>query len=220
MPPARAWPAIRAGLITVVLAAQVLDAVPLPELRPRHLQEPVARAEIARWTKLFNELGASVTEEEVTAHALAVGGVAGRFRAAFLKPWAPLRRWTGTGQSWGLFAYPYPDAGRLVVEGLSAERERVVLYQAPGEGEPWLVRRLEYRRVRGVYDDAGDRARPRAVYRSLARWVAREVFARHPELDTVEVRLDLVWATLPGAGEEPPQKRRHVRSFRRSEVMP
>lgn len=214
------WPAARAVLIAVVLVLQLLDAIPLPELKKKHLAEPVAKAEIKRWTQLFNDLGAGVTEAEVTERALAVGGAMGRFRKTVLRPWAPFRHWTGTGQNWGLFAYPYPDAGRLVVDGLTPGKERVTLYQAPGDGEDWLVRRLEYRRVRGIYDDAGDRAKPRALYKALARAVSIEVFERHPELDAVEVRLDLVWAVVPGEGEEPAQKRRHVRKFYRDKVMP
>ena len=217
---ARAWPAVRTALITGVLLLQVLDTVPLPRVTEEDLRWPVAQAELARWTAVGNRLGLDLTETETAELALSLGAGASRARKAVLGPTWPFRRITGTGQAWGLFAYPDPLAGRLVISGRADDEPFVELYRAPGEGEPWLVDLVEYRRIRGIYDDNGDRPRPGGTYRAFTRWLARRILQRHPELDEVELRLDLVEIHLPGAAPEPSEQRRHVRVERRDELRP
>lgn len=219
MPPGR-WPAVRALLIGAVLVVQLLDAIPLPEISRKDLRWPIAKAEVKRWTQLARDLGMDVDEDDTEDLALALGGGAGRFRKTVLGPTRPFRRITGTGQAWGLFAYPDPFAGRLIISGRTDDEAAVELYRAPGEGEAWLIELVEYRRIRGIYDDNGDRPRPGGMHRALTRWVSRRVFERHPEFDEVEIRLDLVEVHLPGGEPEPPEVRRHVRVERREELSP
>ena len=209
----RTWPAVRALLISVVLVAQWVDALPLPELRARDLQHPIAQDEVTRWTTLLNDLGVSLTEEELVARALVVGEGATRFRRASMAPLRPLKRLTGTGQSWGLFAYPDPYAGRLVIEAREKNGAWQVLFSAPGSSSDDLSRLMRYRRVRGIYDDNGDRPKPGSLYNRFVDWVAWDLFQSRPDLDAVQVRLDLVRIIPPGTGEgEPiPDKRRHAR---------
>jgi hypothetical protein len=214
------WPAVRAGLIGLVIFVQALDAIPLPEISRRDLRWPIAKAEVTRWTGLAQDLGMDVTEDDTEELALALGGGAGRFRKTVLGPTRPFRRITGTGQAWGLFAYPDPFAGRLIISGRTDDADFVELYRAPGQGEPWLVDLVEYRRIRGIYDDNGDRPRPGGTYKALTRWISRRVVERHPEFDEVEIRLDLVEVHLPGEDPEPPEARRHVRVERREELLP
>ena len=216
----RRWAGVRAALIGVVLIVQLLDAIPLPEISRRDLRWPIAQAEVTRWTRLAQDLGMDIEESDTEDLALALGGGAGRFRKAVLGPTRPFRRVTGTGQAWGLFAYPDPFAGRLVISGRTDDAAPIELYRAPGQGEAWLVDLVEYRRIRGIYDDNGDRPRPGGMHRALTRWIARRVLARHPEFDEVEIRLDLVEVHLPGGEPEPPEQRRHVRVERREELAP
>ena len=199
-------------LIGIVLLSQWLDALPLPELRKKDLQYPVAQDEITRWTGVINSLGVAVTEEEVVTLALEMGRIAIAFRQHTMAPLRPLKRLTGTGQSWGLFAYPDPYAGRLVVDVREGKGEWVTRFSAPGTiGADRLSQLLRYRRVRGIYDDIGDRPKPGATYSRFADWVAWEVFTESPEITAVQIRLDLVHVTLPGEGEALPEKRRHAR---------
>jgi len=211
---------VRALLIFVVICLQWADAVPLPELKKRDLENPIAQAELDRWTGVLNDLGVDIEREELLERALVVGDATRSARRAVLRPWAPFRRITGTGQGWGLFAYPDPFAGRLtIVERPMGEDTWRDYYLAPAPASDGLTAALLYRRVRGVWDDAGDRPRPRKVYDHFVDWIARHRFVADPSLGAVEVRLDLHRVLLPNEGEESPDKRRHARMRERAELM-
>ncbi len=215
---ARAWPSLRALILTAVLLAQIADAIPLPELHEKDLRHPVAKAELKRWTRTLNGWGLPITEAELAARGLAVGNVATRARQAVLRPWRPFRTLTGTGQSWGLFAFPESHVGRLVIRARAADGDWEELFRAPEDGDGGLLsQRLHFRRVRGIYDDACDRPRPGPLWRRFSRWVAREVFEERPELDEVEVRIDLEHVVPPGRGEPDPPRVYHARLELRQE---
>ncbi len=215
-----AWAKVRALLIFFVICLQWADAVPLPELKKRDLENPIAQAELDRWTGVLNGLGVSIGREELLERALVVGDATRSARRAVLRPWAPFRRLTGTGQGWGLFAYPDPFAGRLtIVERLEGEDAWRDYYLAPAPASDGLTAALRYRRVRGVWDDAGDRPRPRKVYDHFVDWIAHRRFSADPSLGAIEVRLDLHRVLRPDQGEEPPDKRRHARMRERADVM-
>ena len=214
-----AWAWVRACLITGVLTLQLLDAIPLPELRRHHLANPVAKQELKRWSGILTELGHPTSPEQLAEVGLDIGQLAGTFRKKVLKPWHPLRRLTGTGQSWGLFAYPEPASGRLVVDGIGPGGTQT-LYSAPGGKGDRLEGLLEYRRIRGIYDDGGDRPRPRRIYQRFVEFVAARVFEEHPELTAVEVRLDLHPIIPPGQGDPVPDTPRHARRIQRADSEP
>ncbi len=208
---------LRAAAIGLVLLAQALDATPLPELRESHLRNPVAWDEIERWSGLLTDAGLPTSPEELLQFGLGLGEGSRAFRKHLLRPWWPFRRLTGTGQSWGLFAYPDPYAGRLTVNGRAAGGEWFELYRAPtGRGDR-LEAQLEYRRVRGVYDDAGDRPKPRKVQSRLNAWIAAEVFAHDPELDEVEIYFERARVVRPDRRKRPPEVEERAREvFHRS----
>jgi hypothetical protein len=206
------WDHLRAALLAGLLIIQAADAIPLPELKPRHLANPVAKVELRRWAHILTDLGRPTSPDEVRDFGLRLGGLTTVFRRAVLGPWRPLRTLTGTGQSWGLFAYPEPQAGRLIVEGRREGEPFVPVFRAGELEEGELGPMLRYRRLRGVWDDAGDRPQPRAVYDRLVDLVAQRVFAADPQLVEVEVRIDEVSVILPTEGEDPPETRRHVRN--------
>lgn len=214
---AELWRHLRAGLITVVLVAQCADAVPMPALSEADLRHPVAKLELARWTARLNSWGQPITEQELAAWGLSVGQGARRLQRAMLRPWWPFRKITGTGQSWGLFAFPEPRAGRLDVRVRSAEGEWEDLFSAPF-GSGWMPQRLRYRRVRGLYDDAGDRPKTGSLWKRTTRWIAREVFEERPDIDEVEVKIVLIDVTLPGGRDPRPERVYHARMELRSEI--
>ena len=213
------WAWARAGLITVVLLAQWADAMPLPELTKRDLANPIAQDEVRRWRDVLASLGVELTADELAEIGLDVGRGARKARSTLLRPWAPFRRITGTGQGWGLFAYPDPYAGRLVIAERTHDGAWETFYQAPQTAGGFLTTQLRYRRMRGIWDDAGDRVKPKGVYDDFATWVARRRFEERPELELVEVRLDLHRVLLPGEGEAPDDVRRHARLVRRADAM-
>ena len=206
------WDHLRAVLLAGLLLVQAADAIPLPELKPRHLAHPVAKVELRRWARILSDMGRPTSPEEVREFGLWMGGLTTLFRKAVLGPWRPLRTFTGTGQSWGLFAYPEPQAGRLIVEGRREGEPFVPVFRAGELEEGSLGPMLRYRRLRGVWDDAGDRPQPRAVYDRLVDLIAERVFLADPHLVAVEVRIDEVSVILPAEGEDPPEVRRHVRT--------
>ena len=214
----RPWPVIRALLIGILLMGQWIDALPLPVLREQDLKYPIAQNEITRWTAMLNSLGADLTEEEAVAGALKVGEAAIQFRKISMAPIRPIKRWTGTGQSWGLFAYPDPFAGRLVIRARPEEGDWQTLFSAPGSRLDPYHSKMRYRRVRGIYDDNGDRPTPGKLYNRFCDWVAWELFQENPDLVTVEIRLDMVRIIPPGGEEPPPDKRRHVRTRQREDL--
>lgn len=212
---------LRGVLIGVVLLLQLLDATPLPELRESHLRNPMAYDELERWSGMVSSLGRPTDPEELLQAGLALGNASREFRKRVLRPWWPFRKLTGTGQSWGLFAYPDPYAGRLNVDGTDASGETWELYRAPfGHGDH-LERQLEYRRVRGVYDDAGDRPKPRKTYERFARWVARETLSQRPDLVEVAVYFERAHLVRPDRRKaEPEVEIRGLHVFTRAELSP
>lgn len=210
--PRGAWPRLRALLVTLALLLHASLAAPWPDLDRRDLGYEVAQDELRRWSGRLAGLGLQASPAELQALALRLGRASDAAQDALHGPFRPFLRVTGTGQAWGLFAYPDPYAGRLVVSGRTGAGPWATLYRAPGEGEAWLVALLQNRKVRGVYDDKGDRPKPGAVYERFCTWLAGRVFARHPAVDGVEIRLDLVTIRVPGDPRPPvPDRRRHVR---------
>lgn len=214
---AEVWRQLRAALVTGVLVAQCADAVPMPALSTSDLQHPVAQEELKRWTVRLNGWGMAVSQDELATWGLSVGKGARRLQRALLSPTRSFRRVTGTGQSWGLFAFPEPRAGRLEVHARAAEGAWQPVFVAP-EGGGELGRRLRYRRVRGLTDDAGDRPRPGPLWKRTTRWIAREVFEEHPEFEEVEVQMVVIDVVVPGG--PPPRADRvvHSRLELRSEI--
>ena len=218
MKPFTRWDGVRATLIAALLMFQLLDAIPLPELRQHHLSNPVAQQEIRQWTQRLRSVGVDMTPDELADLGLRVGRAAGTYRKHVLRPWAPVRRFTGTGQDWSLFAVPEPASGRLVVDGHTAAGEVTAFYRAPGGRGDELEAMLEYHRLRGVYDSASDRPKPRKVYRHFGRWLSVHLMQTHPELTEVEIRLDRHLIRTPDEAPAPPDTRRHAQTFTRAEL--
>lgn len=211
------WPVVRSILIGLVLFVHGSVGAPWPELTKADLSYGVAKDELRRWSGVLTDLGWPHTPEQLSQELLEVSARSRRVRVALHRPFQPLLRLTGTGQAWALFAYPDPYAGRLVIgERRQGETAFTEVYRAPGQGEPDLVDLVEYRRIRGIYDDKGDRAKPGYAWRRLARYLAARRMAEDPTVLEVELRLDLVTLPIPGQRDDPPaDARRHVSRFDR-----
>lgn len=189
----------------------------MPALSRADLRHPVAQQELARWTARLQGWGMQTTEDELADWGLSLGKGARALQRALLSPTRSFRRVTGTGQSWGLFAFPEPRAGRLEVRARSTGGAWEPLFLAP-EGAGLLGARLRYRRVRGLTDDAGDRPRPGPLWKRTTRWIAREVFEAHPEYDEVEVQMVLIDVVVPGARARRSDRVAHSRLELRTEL--
>lgn len=193
--------------------------LPWPDVSARDLQYGVAQDNLEAGAALLTRLGRPTTKEALAEQVLAVGRASTATQRWLYGPVAPLLRRTGTGQSWGLFAYPDPYAGRLVVSSRGEGEAWSLRYRAPGEGVDWLVELLEYRRIRGLWDDVGDRPKPGSFYDPFCDWVAAELMRREPTVAEVEVRIDLATNRRPGSQKPAvPERPQHVRRRDRADV--
>lgn len=205
------WPRVRGTLIALLLFCCVLEAIPVPALRERHLNRSLAREEAERWVGVLESFGVHTTSSELLGQALAVSQQARAVRAIILGPWRAFSRQLKLAQSWGLFAYADPHPGRLVLEGRATSGGWVVLFRAPSSGDERIGEVVFNRRMRGVWDDAGDRPNPGRLYNRWVTWVAKEVFEIRPDIDVVRVRFDRLSVSMDGPGataSEVPSHRR------------
>ncbi len=214
------WPKIRAALLAVVLLWQGLLASPMPSnIDASSFDNPIAEAELVRWSELLAGLGWAVTPHELERGVIEhLGGVASAKKAA-LKPLKPLQRTLGIGQAWGLFTYPntYPHQLIISVRGGSDQRWQT-LYAALDPEHEWHKSTFVYRRIRGVYDDNASRTRP--SYSHFVDWVAGMAFEELPEVNEVRVHMIRTHVKPPGETPDPETSIRLSRVVRRSELAP
>jgi len=184
-----------------VLFFATVEAVPVPSLKKHHLRRQVAGEEIARWTGILNGAGLDVTEDDVVAFVMSASKKAVRTRWRIVRPFRRLERRLKMGQAWGLFSYTDNHPGRLIVEGSVDGSRWTVLYPDPQHNDPRLAATLVHRRIRGIWDDAGDRPHPGGLYRRWVDWLGRRVFAEYPELSQVRVHFEQLTVRPPGSSK-------------------
>ena len=212
----RRWPETRAALIALVLFFWVIEALPLPMLSARHMRRDMAQEEVGRWVEILQGLSIEVRAEELVEIALTVSEETLAARAAVIKPFRVLERGLGMGQAWGLFTYADPYPGRLVIEATRGGNAWFPVYRAPNSDGSPVSQAVRHRRMRGVWDDSGDRPKPGKIYSRFARWVSGRVFEAHPDVQEVRVRLDRVTVRTPRqTPAKGPDKPRHIREHRR-----
>ena len=213
------WPRVRGTLIALILLCCVVEAIPVPALRERHLNRSLARDEADRWVGVLDSFGVQVTSDELLDQALKVSKEARATRAIVLGPWRAFSKQLKLAQAWGLFAYTDPHPGRLVLEGRPKGGDWTLLFRAPNTGDERIGQVVFNRRMRGVWDDAGDRPKPGRLYNRWVTWVAKDVFDHRPDIDIVRVRFDRLSVSMDGAGttakEQPVHRRvRHREDYR------
>jgi len=205
------WPRVRGTLIALILLCCVVEALPVPALRERHLNRRLAREEADLWVGILDKVGVHMNSDELLGQVLAVSKEARAARATILGPWRAFSRQFKLAQAWGLFAFTDPHPGRLVLEGQAKGGDWILLFRAPNTGDERLGRVLFNRRMRGVWDDAGDRPKPGRLYERWVTWVAKDVFEHRPDIDVVRVRFDRLSVSMDGSGETAPEEPVHRR---------
>jgi hypothetical protein len=208
---------LRAAAITLVLLVHGLAAAPLPHVVTRDdLKNPVSQEELHRWTERLNALGYTIDDAALAERVISITGVIGGAHRALIAPFRPLFRVTGTGQGWALFANPDTHPARLQIRVRRAGSTGwELLYQRLDPEHAWADDRLSYRRIRGCHDAGGFRSKPRAVYRRFADWIGREILAREPDVDVVEVRTVRTHTTVPPRPPDATEEPRHAITVRR-----
>jgi hypothetical protein len=211
----------RAAVIAVALVAHGVYALPLPEaISSKEIRRPGAQADLAFWQGALGRVGVEVTTQQLGSYAIDASRRLAALHHALKAPFAPVFDLVGANQSWALFASATTRPERLVVEIQPAgSTEWTPLLRRLDPCCTWREAQLEYRRIRGVWDGQDPDA-DRPGYKGLAKWIARQAFAEHPEAERVRVSLEQAVSRYPWQDPDPTLKRIHERVVARSEVGP
>ena len=195
-PPATLRARLRALAIALALLVQCTSATPQKPLRPQDLARPEGQRALAAIEAGLALVGPRPAREAIERELIAWTRGAVRLRAAALAPFEPLLRIAGLDQRVALFTGTSRETFRLHVDGRGERGGWSTLHRAPG-GDDALARRLQYRRIRGIYHPSvRDGVGP--GYGGFTRWLAQELFAAHGSLDAVRVRMELLVVGEPG----------------------
>ena len=202
---AAAWRHVRAVLVTGHVAAIVLTAVPGPDggMNRGMWQDPSVQSELVAWSARLGTTPARL-DAWVFPIALQLFNVRNAIRA----PVVPYVDWTGNEQPWRLFVAPdrVPSHFELAARRVGVDAPWVTLFEERSATARWHAWYFEHPRVRRALYWYG--WPPVGAQSALhCRWVARWVFAEHPEFE--EVRCRFYRAPSPSAaqvraGVEPP----------------
>ena len=214
------WAEIRAAILGIVVFIASLQALPLPRKIDSKRYMDLAKEELDLWVDLFGSVGIETTPKALIELTNSAAAATYERKKELLAPIRPFFQLTGTGQAWGLFAFPdrFPD--RLQVEGRAGIGAWDLLFRALDPEYDLMGSAIQFRRIRGVYDGAASRKTAGADYGRFADWVARGVFSARPDLDQVRLRLIHFRTPLPTDTDEFPETIRHERVRKRAEVMP
>jgi hypothetical protein len=122
----------------------------------------------------------------------------GAAQATVLRP----VQWIGQGanvrQRWKLFPVASRQRYRMWIEGREPDGAWMLLYRPHDPEHTSLSARLEYRRIRGLWNP-GTHA-PRAGYPAFATWVAGVLLARDARLHEIRVRMEKIEILPRGRG--------------------
>ena len=210
----RWWPHARAALLTVVVAGNLLYAVPFPR---KHIsdddREAWRQSDIEMWHGWLTSAG--LTLSLPAFHDRVVDGSnqlwsLGQWVHAPVKPFFRTLR---TTQQWGLFGVVSESPEALVVEIRRGETWQVVERRLDPEHD-WRDTTFLYRRVRGTWDTVRN-DQPAPLYDAFSRWTARQAFADFPDAEEVRIHRSRFVVNAPWENVEAEPKVLHERSFTR-----
>lgn len=121
-------------------------------------------------------------------------------------------------QRWRLFSGASDARFRMSIEARESETAPWRTIYRPHDAEhTWLASTLEYRRVRGNWNPS--RRGPNRGYDGFVTWVARRVFAEHPQYHWVRVRMEEIRLLPGGRGFASTDRFLHEIVRERAEVM-
>lgn len=195
---------LRAAALAVAIFVSFLDALPLSSPpRLMHLREPAVAEQLQYWAGALGREDYPAFEQDVLRSTRAFAEA----RQAVLQPTATFRRYTGTGQAWGFFAWPETFPYWIMVEGRVDGGDWELLYEPLNPDADLLNFPLRYRHTRFLFVDALRMKDPEPVVSRMADWVAPRVFERRPDLDEVKVYFRRARTPKPGqVAKKPPQQ--------------
>lgn len=183
----RCWPYLRAGLITLALASQCVSALPDRALSAAKLERPESKRAL-RWLGLALRPFGVREPEDVQRLVLERSADQVALRRWLLQPVAPLIAAAAVRQQWHLFLDVSAQPYRLRVDTKADDGTWQALYSANQLDVLGLADMLEYRRLRGAYNPGKYGAR--AQYPGFVDFLAKRIWAAHPELDTLRVSME------------------------------
>lgn len=177
------WPALRAVLLTLVVAHAVVYGVQVPQLDEVRLEREYWRPLVSNVQGLTDD-----TEAQARQRIARYSTQLARAKAVVTWPLAWFYEALYGGQTWNMFAGAEPMNFVLHVEMRREGSEAFeTLYTVHDPSAQFERERIEYRRVHGAYI-AFDQGAPGPYY-SFCRWVAKRVFFAYPEAAEVRVRM-------------------------------
>jgi hypothetical protein len=188
----RAWPRVRAGLLTLVMVVGLVAGLPFP-----------TDQELSRFPRWYALVVPSLRQAQEFV----------------LVPFRPLAEALVLVQRWNLFSGAKQQRYWLSLEGRERASGRfVVLYRPHDPEHDADASALEYRRVRGAWNPRG--LEPQRGYAAFATFEARRLLAERPELDAVRTRIETIRILPRGSGFRPTGRYSFELVRRRSEVLP
>ena len=212
------WPQIRAAILAVVIAINLVVAVPWgPRITERSLAKPIAQDEIRNWLGFLHSLGVDMSQEDFEGWVIWASNAIADVDQTLQAPIKPIKRITGTGQAWALFATPDSRPASLEISGRQGDDgDFELLFRRHDPEHNLLGIYLSFRRVRGIYD--GQSAKPGRPYRNFNRWIARTIFEMRPDLDRVRVQFKRRHTVPPTREPDPTVKTEHGRIIRKENL--
>jgi hypothetical protein len=188
----RAWPRVRAALLTLVMAVGLVAGLPFPGDQQL--------SEVPRW---YARLVPSLR----------------RAQELVLTPFRPLPDTLVLVQRWNLFSGARTERYWLSLEGREAATGRFVVLYRPHDSEHATdAAAMEYRRVRGAWNPRG--LEPPSGYAAFVTFEARRLLMEHPDLDAVRARIEKIDLLPRGGGFRPTGRYVFELVRQRSEVLP
>ncbi|TNE90683.1 MAG: hypothetical protein EP330_07590 [Deltaproteobacteria bacterium] len=205
---------IRAGLIAVVLLSQALAAIPNPpKLADNALTDPLARDELEGWVKTVGYVGWNPTPEELLTFAQDWVERLKSWRKAAIAPFQPVLQFTGTGQGWGLFAFPDQRPYRFEIAVLEPTSGWEAIYVDLDPEADYRSELFVNRRVRAIYNPG---KAPAPAFQPFTKWLGKQILDEYP--DAVAVRFAFRRSEKLVPGEPPPgydTKLKFIRRYNR-----
>lgn len=210
-------------LVLLHLVSVALSSLPSVrgKLSPALMREPVVQHELQQWADALGKVGLRMETGELEERVVALGEAYGAVRDVLVEPFAPYRKYLGTGQTWNLFTSAHRIPGRLEID-LEVKGNWTQLYVARSSEHEWRRAALDDTRVRKAVYFMNWR-RSAKSYQSFGEWVAREAAADFPEATRVRLRFYRYETPSPEevrSGEEPEGRYVQTRIYSLEEHRP
>jgi len=212
-----AWPQVRAAILCLVVAGNLLYAVPFPRKSvDDDDRETWREGDIDMWYGWLSGAGLPWSRQRFGELVVDANNRLHDLGRWVHSPVRPVFRTLRTTQQWGLFGIVAEAPEALVVE-IEVDGQWTEIERRLHPDRDWRDEVFKYRRVRGTWDSARE-DKPSPLYDSFCRWTAQLAFADHPAAQRVRVSRHRHFVLAPWETEELEPKRVNERTFTRGQA--